>query len=117
MGKSKNVVKMSVSERAKQFAPFSPLNGLEAALAERERRREPKRTLSDDAVSELNAALIDLKKGDMITVFFYDPEQECYEQIEGTVNIIDQLKCRLFIGGREIFFDDLYEIEKQSDDD
>ena len=104
---------MPISERAKQFAPFSPLSGLEAALAEREKRKEPKRLLDEDAVAVLNDALTTLKRGDKITVFFYNSNQECYEQVEGAVNIIDQLKGRIFICGREIFFTDLYEIEKK----
>ena len=114
MAKSKPRSKMSISERAKQFAPFSPLSGLEAALAEREKRKEPKRILDEDAASALNDVLTSLKRGDVITVFFYNSELKCYEQVEGAVNIIDQLKSRLFVCGREIFFDDLYEIEKKN---
>ena len=114
MGKSKPRTRMPISERAKQFAPFSPLSGLEAALAEREKRKEARRFLGEDGIAELNAALADLKRGDTVTVFFYNSEQECYEQVEGTVSIIDQLKHRLFVCGREIFFDDLYEIEKRA---
>ena len=113
MAKSKPRTKMSISERAKQFAPFSPLSGLEAALAEREKRKEPRRILAEDAVSIMNDTLSTLKRGDHITVFFYNSNQECYEQVEGAVNIIDQLKGRIFICGREIFFTDLYEIEKK----
>ena len=113
MAKSKPRSKMPISERAKQFSPFSPLSGLEAALAEKEKRKERKRVLSEDAVAALNDVLSTLRRGDKVTVFFYNSEQECYEQTEGTVNIIDQLKGRIFVCGREIPFDDMYEIEKR----
>ena len=112
MGKSKPRTKMPISERAKQFAPFSPLSGLEAALNEREKRKEPKRFLDEDAASALNASLIELKRGDKVTVFYYNSLDECYDQAEGVFNIIDLLKERLFICGKEILFDDLFEISK-----
>ena len=116
MAKSKPRSKMPISERAKQFSPFSPLNVLEAALAEKEKRKERKKVLSEDAVAALNDVLSTLCKGDNVTVFFYNSEQECYEQTEGTVNIIDQLKGRIFVSGKEISVDDMYEIEKRSDE-
>ena len=48
---------MPVEQRAKQFAPFSPLSGLEAALAEREKKREKRRYPDEDAIVAINAVL------------------------------------------------------------
>ena len=48
---------MSRVQRAKQFAPFSALKGLEEALAEKEREYEPQAELSDDAAEELDRCL------------------------------------------------------------
>ena len=110
MGTSKPRVKMPISERAKQFAPFSPLSGLEAALAEREKRREKRRYPDEDAIIAINAVLSELKKGDTATVFSYNSSECCYEQTEGTVQLIDDLHKRLFVCGREIMFDDILEI-------
>ena len=59
---------MPIGERAKQFAPFSPLSGLEEALAERERRREQRRYPDEDTLSAINALLLELKNGDHVSV-------------------------------------------------
>ena len=101
---------MPISERAKQFAPFSPLSGLESALAEREKKREKRRYPDEDAIVAINAVLYQLKKGDAVTVFSYNSNECCYEQTEGNVQLIDDLHGRLFVCGREILFDDVLEI-------
>ena len=110
MGKGKPKFKMPIGERAKQFAPFSPLSGLEAALSERERLREERRDPDSDTVEKINTVLTELKKGDTATVFFYNTEDVRYEQIEGRVEIIDELHGRLFLLGKEVHFDDILDI-------
>ena len=110
MAKNKPKFKMSVEDRAKQFAPFSPLSGLEAALAEREKLREERRHPDGDAITAINTALTELKKGDAATVFFYNTEETRYEQTEGEISIIDDLHSRLFLCGKEIRFSDILEI-------
>ena len=62
---------MSRVQRAKQFAPFSALKGLEEALAEKEREYEPQAELSDDAAEELDRCLRELQKGTAVTVKYY----------------------------------------------
>ena len=62
---------MSRVQRAKQFAPFSALKGLEEALAEKEREYEPQAELSDDAAEELDRCLRELQKGTAVTVKDY----------------------------------------------
>ena len=111
MGKSKPRVKMPIGERAKQFAPFSPLNGLHAALAECEKMREKRRYPDEDALVQINRVLNELKKGDTVLIFYYNGTEMRYEQIEGQVNIIDDLHERLFICDKEISFKDFLEIE------
>ena len=110
MGKSKPKFKMPIGERAKQFAPFSPLSTLEQALADQVRRREKRRYPDSDTVAEINSVLTELKKGDVASVFFYNETDIRYEQAEGEVRIIDSLHKRLFICGREINFGDILEI-------
>ena len=107
---------MPIEERAKQFAPFSPLNGLHAALAEKERHREERRYPDNDTIAEINTVLSELKKGDTATVFFYNTEESHYEQSEGAISIIDDLHKRLFLCGKEIRFEDILEISAKERD-
>ena len=65
------MARMSRVQRAKQFAPFSALKGLEEALAEKEREYEPQTELSDDAAEELDRCLRELQKGTAVTVKYY----------------------------------------------
>lgn len=101
---------MPIGERAKQFAPFSPLHGLEEALAEREKRREERRYPDEDTLSSINAVLNELKSGDSVSVFSYNETECCYDQTDGDVRIIDELHGRLFVGGKEILFGDILDI-------
>ena len=64
---NKQMAGMSRVQRAKQFAPFSALKGLEEALAEKEREYEPQAELSDDAAEELDRCLRELQKGTGVT--------------------------------------------------
>jgi len=111
VGKTKPKFKMPISERAKQFAPFSPLNGLEEALAEREKHKEGRRYPDEDALIEINTVLSEIKKDDTASVFFYNTAEMRYEQVEGEIHIIDELHKRIFLCGREIRFDDILGIE------
>ncbi|MBR2461140.1 MAG: YolD-like family protein [Clostridia bacterium] len=112
MAKRKPKSKMPISERAKQFAPFSPLNGLEEALAEKERVMMPKKALSDDAIALIGRTLSLLEVGETITVFYYNSYETVYTQIFDTVRVIDRnIQC-LFVGDEMIPFEDIYEIQR-----
>ena len=62
---------MPRSRRAKQFMPFDALRGLKEAIAAKERVIEPRRYPSEDAVAEINATLLGLHKGQIVTVVYY----------------------------------------------
>lgn len=68
---------MPRSRRAKQFMPFDALTGLREAIAAKERVIEPWRYPSEDAIAEINATLLKLHKGQIVTVVYYG----IYEQI------------------------------------
>ena len=63
---------MPVSQRAKQFMPFAALDGLEDALAQKEREltQVSKITLSADMLEELNAMLNSLHKNQEISITY-----------------------------------------------
>ena len=65
--------KMPISQRAKQFMPFSALSGLGRALAEKEREMnaEKKEILSEDQKALLDQKIQLLHQGETITVNHY----------------------------------------------
>lgn len=101
---------MPISERAKQFSPFSPLRGLERALAEKEKIREERRELSESRIEEIDLILSKLQNGDIITVVYYEETERMYLQLTGAMQKADVLERKLWLGTREIRFCDIYEI-------
>lgn len=108
MAKSKPKSRMPISERAKQFSPFSPLKGLEAALAEKERVRELRREVGEDRAMEIQQTLASLMQGDTLTVVYYLAETEEYIQLTGILCKIDKFERILQIGDQRVAFDDLF---------
>ena len=63
---------MKKSDRAKIFAPFSPLKGLYEALCEKERIIVPKAELCDEHIEEIDRVLHSIECGDVVEVVFYN---------------------------------------------
>ena len=80
---------MPRSRRAKQFMPFDALRGLKEAIAAKERVIEPRRYPSEDAIAEINATLLGLHKGQIITVVYYGIYEQVYLQLTGPVTKVD----------------------------
>ena len=100
--------KMPISERAKQFAPFSPLKGLYRELEKKEKIRVRKKELSDDLKEDIGFALSALQVGQIVTVVYYYDEE--YIQITGMVSLIDTDKRILQIVKTLVPFEDIYMI-------
>lgn len=101
MGK-KPLVKMPVTERAKQFSSFKALGGLEEAL-ERKRREmgfEELRELSEDETEQLNRTLCALKPGDRAEICYYNGRG--YETKAVRVVKIDTFDRRIITDGGDI---------------
>lgn len=108
--KSKERRKMPIEERAKQFAPFSPLRGLHEALRQMERVVVPKAELSEEKAEELNRALLHTQKGDMVTVVYYSDGE--YVKVTGKVARLNLDEKFLQIVDTKILFEDLYSLVK-----
>ena len=115
MARNKPRARMPISERAKQFAPFSPLSGLETALAERERLFMPKRTLDRDAIASINEMLVSLDRGDTVTAFYYDDNDMTYVQKTGVLVLIDEINKTIKISDVTVSFDMLYDLKREAD--
>lgn len=102
---------MPASRRAKQFAPFDALKGLKEAIAEKERIPTPRRILAEDALTELNQKLSQLRKGNFVTVVYYCIYTQEYHQITGAVVSVDRYWSLLQIGNISIDFSEIAEIE------
>ena len=97
-----------VSDRARQFMPFSALKGFHELLKEKERIITAKKELSEEDMRELSEKLVLVKKGMMIKVmYFYRGE---YIIAEGMVTAIDFTFKILTIVKTKIYFDDILEI-------
>ena len=101
---------MPPSRRAKQFAPFDALKGLKEAIAAKEKRPEPRRELTDYMKEQINNALLDLQKGQQITVVYYEKQEQQTSQITGTVMKVDALWETLLINQIVIGFEEIYDI-------
>ena len=99
---------MSNGDRAKQFAPFSALRGLESTLWENTRRGDERRLLGEDAQAELNRKLLSLHAGETVWVEYYDRQR--YIQATGVFRRIDEDARRLLLRGKAIPLTDIREI-------
>ena len=103
---------MPVSERAKQFAPFSALRGLPEELLEIEKVRVPRRTLSEEAETRLNAVLSSLLPRDEICAVYYSEHEEEYVTVTGKVRLCDTVHRTLLVDDTMIKFGDLLAVKK-----
>jgi len=103
---------MTREQRAKQFAPFDSLKGLQEALREKEKKHliENKKDLLDD-FSDLNMLTLSiLEKDDRVKIKYYLNGFYC--DVEGMVCNNDKSNGILEIKNIIINYDDIYSIEK-----
>lgn len=70
----------------------------------------PKKELSEDSISEINKALLELQKGQIITIVYYAINERNYLQITGPVTKVDPLYSNLQIGNVVLSFPEIYQI-------
>lgn len=104
-------VKMSRSDRAKQFSPFDALKGLHETIKikEYEHERIILGEMSEDEIREISSVLADLEKGDEVLVEFFRDGHKV--ELSGSVKI-EPFKQKLYVGAFEISFDDIRKIKK-----
>lgn len=99
---------MTNVERAKQFAPFDAMKGLQEALREREERhsRVEKHEISEEDAERLSYTLRLLARGMKIRINCYHAYHEVI--LNGRIENIDFNFRQLEIGGERIWFEDIY---------
>ena len=102
---------MTRQDRAKIFAPFDAMKGLQEALREREERltRTPRREICEEDVARNSAVLITLKRGMEVEVFCWSG---CHDVVKrGKITYISQaFNGYLELDHEVIEFEDIYDI-------
>ena len=101
---------MSRKDRAKQFAPFDALKGLQNALRlkEYEHDRIEKGDLSEEKIEELSKKLSDINKNDIVKIKYFKDGHYFYK--EGLAKV-DFTERKIIFDNEKYDFDDLFEIE------
>jgi len=109
--------KMSMSDRAAQFAPFAALTGHKEAVLEQQRITQTKRILSNEEKLEINEKIVEmvkLKSKCRITYFEKDQKKSGgkYHTATCTFKRLDELnKTLIFKENVQIQIDDIVDIE------
>lgn len=109
--------KMSMSDRAAQFAPFAALTGHKEAILEQQRTTQTKRILSNEEKLEINEKIIELmnlKSKCRIIYFEKDRTKSGGQYMESVLSFkrIDELnKVLYFKENIQIQIDDIVDIE------
>ena len=109
--------KMSMSDRAAQFAPFAALTGHKEAILEQQRTTQTKRILSNEEKLEINEKIIELmnlKSKCRIIYFEKDKTKSGGQYMESVLSFkrIDELnKVLYFKENIQIQIDDIVNIE------
>jgi len=103
------MMKMDRENRAKQFAPFSALRGLEELIHAEERIWVEKRELSEEAKEELNDKLSQIQQGDTVKAEYY--RNGAYHLCAGTVEKISSQGKYMIVEEIKIEFDRLFTLE------
>ena len=99
---------MTQAERAKQFAPFDAMKGLQEALRDREERhaRVERHEISEEQIEKNSSVLVKLTKGTRIIIDYYCAFHDITK--EGRITEISTTLRYLKLNGEKIFFDDIY---------
>lgn len=109
--------KMSMSDRAAQFAPFAALTGHKEAILEQQRTTQTKRILSNEEKLEINEKIIELmnlKSKCRIIYFEKDKTKSGGQYMESVLSFkrMDELNKTLFFKENiQIQIDDIVDIE------
>ena len=109
--------KMSMSDRAAQFAPFAALTGHKEAILEQQRITQTKRILSNEEKLEINEKIIELmnlKSKCRITYFEKDKTKSGGQYMESVLSFkrLDELNKTLFFKENiQIRIEDIVDIE------
>lgn len=101
--------KMPRKDRAKQFAPFDALKGLQDALRlkEYEHERGLKGDIQEEKIAEISKTLLEIQKNEMVKLtYFFDGY---YKEITGKAKV-DILNQEIKVDNIKVNFNDIFDI-------
>ena len=103
-------MKMPREERAKQFAPFDALKGLQQALRikEYEHERVQKGEVQEEKANEISKTLMSIEKGDHAKVVYFEDGHNKVIEGEVKLKIEEQI---IEVARKKISLDNLLDIE------
>ncbi len=104
--------KMSMMNRAAQFAPFAALTGHAAAIEETARLTDEQHELADEDSDALNQKMAYLRETinehPIITITYFEPDRKkaggMYKSIEGQLKNIDDYNQSIVLKSGEVIF-------------
>lgn len=108
--------RMTMLDRAAQFAPFAALTGHEAMIQESQRLTERPLELTDNAKAELDEVLQMICEGMTVLVRLFVPDERKegghFVERSGQVRKLDGLgQCLIFTDGTQVPFDAMVKLE------
>ena len=100
---------MARIDRAKQFAPFSALKGLESAIEKKRLAASVRRIPTEREARILNDRLTRLSAGERVYVMYYTKKGYIKRSIP--VYDVDLTRRAILTDGEYIYFDDIYAIK------
>lgn len=102
---------MTRLDRARQFAPFDAMKGLQEALRDREERhlREPKREITEEQMEEISRTLSRIDRPTPVRVEHYYNFHNVTST--GMVTAISIPHRFIKLGEQRIYFEDIYRID------
>lgn len=104
-------VKMSRLDRAKQFAPFDALKGLQETIKikEYEHDRIVRGEQSEDEIKGISSVLMSLEKNDNVEIEFF---RDGHNVLLTGKSKLDVFLQKIYVGSFEINFDEIKTIKK-----
>ena len=101
---------MTRAERAKIFAPFDAMKGLQEALRDREERhlRVERHEISDEDAERNSRILVKLRRGMKVEISCYCAFHDVIKR--GRITDVELTFRWLKLDGEKIYFDDIYSI-------
>lgn len=103
--------KMPRGDRARQFAPFDALKGLQEALRlkEYEHERIQKGDIPEDKIEEISKVISELEKNDQVEITYFCDGY--YKTLVGNSKV-DVYEQKINVKGQIIAFDDITDLKK-----
>lgn len=102
---------MPRGDRARQFAPFDALKGLQEALRlkEYEHERIQKGDIPEDKIEEISKVISELEKNDQVEITYFCDGY--YKTLVGNSKV-DVYEQKINVKGQIIAFDDITDLKK-----